>query len=39
MNRRPQLGSREDWLEYLAFLLAIGALLWVTSVVEVMTWR
>jgi hypothetical protein len=36
MTRRPQLGSREDWLDFAAYLIVIGALLWVTGVVEVM---
>lgn len=36
-RRRFYLGSREDWVQFGLYVLAIGLLLWVTSVVERMT--
>jgi hypothetical protein len=33
-TRRPHLGSREDWLDFLAYLIVIACVLAMTVVVD-----
>jgi hypothetical protein len=33
-NRRPQLGSREDWIDFAAYLIVLTCLLIATVVVD-----